>query len=211
MEQQAEPWQRPAGWYQVGSGWVAYWDGGAWTGDRIRPEQLATLTKPAAPPPPMAPPPPAARTAGPPSQRTPLLLGGLVCLGIVGIMVLGALQRQGIIDTPTTTTTLDPFTDAAENYQDVQPYQVESCCAALVVVLEGPEDDRPGKLEPASSRLDIQAFGRLLAQLGMPPGTAARMSGTRALDGTQSAEGEHARATWTFHPDQGLRVVFEPT
>lgn len=35
MEQQAEAWQRPAGWYDVGGGWSAYWDGRTWTGDRM--------------------------------------------------------------------------------------------------------------------------------------------------------------------------------
>lgn len=34
MTDQAE-WGRPAGWYDVGGGWAAYWDGQAWTGDRM--------------------------------------------------------------------------------------------------------------------------------------------------------------------------------
>lgn len=26
----------PPGWYPVGSGWLAYWDGAGWTGDRVQ-------------------------------------------------------------------------------------------------------------------------------------------------------------------------------
>lgn len=127
------------------------------------------------------------------------VVGGLV--GLLGLyFVLGSM---GVIEPPTTTRPADPFTDAAEIYQTAQPRQVESCCAALVVVL-----GRPG--EPILDG-QVTAFSRLLGRLGMPAGTAARMDGTRALDGTQSAEGEHATATWTYHPDNGLRVVFQPT
>ncbi|MDQ1680998.1 MAG: hypothetical protein QOI42_1857 [Frankiaceae bacterium] len=39
----------------------------------------------------------------------------------------------------------------------------------------------------------------------------ARMGKTRALDGTQSADGRHVHATWTYHPDHGLNVVLEAT
>lgn len=52
MEQQAEPWQRPAGWYDVGGGWSAYWNGQAWTGDRMPNPQ----PWPRQQPPPVAPP-----------------------------------------------------------------------------------------------------------------------------------------------------------
>jgi len=31
----------------------------------------------------------------------------------------------------------------------------------------------------------------------------------RALDGTQRAAGHNVNATWTYHPDNGLQIVFE--
>lgn len=205
MEQQAG-----RGWYDVGDGWAGLWDGDRWTGERISHEQLAALTRPPAPPPPMQPPPPAGQQRQPLTARQKQISGAAIGFAVLMVLfgVIGGAFAGDSAGERSTRTTLDPFTDAAEKYRNVQRAQVESCCAALVVVLAGPADDRPGQLEPAMS---VEAFGRLLARLGMPPGTAARMAGTRALDGTQSAEGEHARATWTFHPDQGLRVVFEPT
>lgn len=80
---------RPAGWYEVGSGWVAYWNGAEWTGDRVRPEQLRPT-----PPPPT----PAVRRRGrwdgTSKERLPILLaiGGVGVLVIVGAMVATALR-----------------------------------------------------------------------------------------------------------------------
>lgn len=35
MTNQAESWHRPAGWYDVGGGMSAYWNGQSWTGDQM--------------------------------------------------------------------------------------------------------------------------------------------------------------------------------
>ncbi|MGB4312256.1 MAG: zinc-ribbon domain-containing protein [Natronincolaceae bacterium] len=49
----------------------------------------------------------------------------------------------------------------------------------------------------------------MLDTLGFSSAVANRMYGTRAIDGTQEAEGKYANATWTYHPNSGLRIVFE--
>lgn len=48
-----------------------------------------------------------------------------------------------------------------------------------------------------------------LTKLGFSAAVLDRMGKTRALDGTQSAEGKNCNATWTYHPDDGLQIVFE--
>ena len=50
-----------------------------------------------------------------------------------------------------------------------------------------------------------------LADLGFPSSIGARIGNTRALDGTLTADGDHCRATWTYHPDDGLKMVIERT
>ncbi len=57
-------------------------------------------------------------------------------------------------------------------------------------------------------RID-ESLKNMLQQLGFSSAVVSRMYRTRALDGTQSATGEHANATWTYHPDPGLQIVFE--
>ena len=117
------------------------------------------------------------------------------------MVVIGVLQEQGLIDKPAPTK--GPFAEAVERYQRDQPSVVERCCSVLTITLGRPDD-------PITAQRRRE-FGRLLSDLGFTDGVVARMEGTRALDGTQSAEGRHARVTWTFHPDNGLRMVFEPT
>lgn len=49
----------------------------------------------------------------------------------------------------------------------------------------------------------------LLEDLDFSPAVIDRIGKTRALDGTQSADAPHVTATWTYHPDHGLSIVFE--
>jgi len=48
-----------------------------------------------------------------------------------------------------------------------------------------------------------------LDELGFSSAVADRMSKTRALDGTLTAEGHNCNVSWTYHPDHGLQMVFE--
>lgn len=55
-------------------------------------------------------------------------------------------------------------------------------------------------------------FPRLIAtldELGFSPAVVDRMAATRALDGTLRADGHNCNVTWTYHPDDGLQMVFE--
>lgn len=49
----------------------------------------------------------------------------------------------------------------------------------------------------------------MLDELGFSSAVLDRMEKTRALDGTQEAEGRNCNVTWTYHPDDGLQMVFE--
>lgn len=44
---------------------------------------------------------------------------------------------------------------------------------------------------------------------GLPDALYERMMHTRALDGTQEATYGNIRVTWTYHPDNGLNVIYE--
>ena len=64
----------------------------------------------------------------------------------------------------------------------------------------------PGALENDEAR-DLQT---VLSFLGFNASAViSRIGNTRALDGTQSAEGRYASVYWTYHPDDGLSMVFE--
>ncbi len=59
--------------------------------------------------------------------------------------------------------------------------------------------------------ISIDQLGELLEELDFSPGTMSRIGNTRALDGTLTAEAPHVRASWTYHPDDGLSIVLERT
>lgn len=55
-------------------------------------------------------------------------------------------------------------------------------------------------------------MGCLFAALGTPDAVLSQMTATRALDGRQEAtwttnEGAALKASWTYHPDDGLDVI----
>lgn len=47
----------------------------------------------------------------------------------------------------------------------------------------------------------------VLKKNNVPDSVVAQIEGTRALDGTQKASWDKFQASWTYHPDNGLRVV----
>ncbi|KAB1928592.1 hypothetical protein F8280_02355 [Micromonospora noduli] len=44
-------------------------------------------------------------------------------------------------------------------------------------------------------------------ELDVPDAVIAQIEGTRALDGRQSGEWEDMRASWIYHPDDGLQMI----
>ncbi|WP_344884570.1 hypothetical protein [Zhihengliuella alba] len=61
-----------------------------------------------------------------------------------------------------------------------------------------------------SGGLDTDDQVCVLDGLGMPESGYSRMSSTRALDGTQTISWDAFRASWTYHPDDGLDIIVEP-
>lgn len=61
-----------------------------------------------------------------------------------------------------------------------------------------------GKKQPGMS---MHTLGCVLEKLDAPASLKQRMDTTRAIDGTQEQTWGSYRATWTYHPDQGLHVV----
>lgn len=60
--------------------------------------------------------------------------------------------------------------------------------------------------------MDLTAYYTLETintKLGFPSSTYEKMGETRALDGRQSAETDKVVASWTYHPDSGLEVMYE--
>ena len=61
----------------------------------------------------------------------------------------------------------------------------------------------------AASGAAEDGLENLFSELGFPSSMMSRIGNTRALDGTQTADGDNASAYWTYHPDDGLSIVIE--
>ena len=55
----------------------------------------------------------------------------------------------------------------------------------------------------------IAAIQAINIYLGLPSSLLEKMSNTRALDGVQSQNCGTYTATWSYHPDSGLNVIYE--
>lgn len=88
---------------------------------------------------------------------------------------------------------------------------VEEAFSGTGVVSSGDEESATVVIMDTDVDEGGPALAELLDDLGFTSATLDRMGNTRALDGTQSAEGDGVNATWTYHPDDGLQIVFEET
>ncbi len=124
-----------------------------------------------------------------------LIIGTPLFVSVFKGLVIPTLDVLGVI---TDTNNLKSVADKnfAEIYGDGVVYSGSS--DSVVVVIDN--NTKP---------ITTLALKAMLKDLGFSSAVADRMYQTRALDGTQLADGKRATATWTFHPNSGLRVVFE--
>lgn len=52
-------------------------------------------------------------------------------------------------------------------------------------------------------------LGAVFKKLDISSATVAKITNTRAIDGTQTDENDKIKLTWTYHPDNGLSIIFE--
>jgi hypothetical protein len=72
--------------------------------------------------------------------------------------------------------------------------------AGYTITLEGRPDGEYTGLRP-------EQIACVLTALAVPDSVVSEMDGTRAIDGTRKASWDKFSATWTYHPDHGLRIV----
>ena len=55
----------------------------------------------------------------------------------------------------------------------------------------------------------IKLLSTVFEKLDISSATLAKITNTRAIDGTQTDENDKVKLTWNYHPDNGLSIVFE--
>ncbi len=71
-----------------------------------------------------------------------------------------------------------------------------------------------GKSLTVDTRGDSEALSIILTAnvyLNLPSSLTEKMSSTRAIDGTQTQDCGDYTVTWNYHPDDGMKVIYEVT
>ena len=70
-------------------------------------------------------------------------------------------------------------------------------------------DTNPNDVEDHIEFAAYYEIESINAELGFSSSTYEKMGETRALDGRQYAYADGVTASWTYHPDKGLEVMYE--
>lgn len=132
-------------------------------------------------------------------SRTPILLAVIgvlaVALGVVTALWLSASNQLAAIESAKAAT--PNLVEVAERHLGGTALVTGDSDSVSVVVF----DSNAAKAQPG--------LRAMLDELGFNSAVLDRMGQTRALDGTRDAEGRNCNVTWTYHPDDGLQMVFE--
>ena len=93
-----------------------------------------------------------------------------------------------------------------EKYKDTDYYYVFKNSFEISPDSSSPTMSYKGSKYDSSS---VNSVDYMNQELGFSYALFKKMKMTRAIDGTQTDENEHFKVTWTYHPKNGLNVIYE--
>lgn len=127
---------------------------------------------------------------------------------VAGVATLAVLAGAGIALAVLLQDSNDsPSSSASDRFADVKNY-----CAANDSYVEVTDGGKTLLLETRGkedSGTTMQTLACVLTRLGMPQAVVAKMEGTTALQGRQDATWDGFKASWTYHPDNGLDLIVQ--
>ncbi|MBM0229378.1 MULTISPECIES: hypothetical protein [Micromonospora] len=133
--------------------------------------------------------------------RTILLIaaGALVALMVAGTGLFLALSEKNPVPSPLVEKK-SPFVLAKEKCGSTIGSDVELGDEGRTLTLHGDGEE--------SSGLSFDKLECYWSELKMPDSVKEELLATRALDGRQSGDWDGVHASWSYHPDNGLQMVF---
>jgi len=123
-----------------------------------------------------------------PRLRRWIIVGALVVAVAVLVVVVVNLTAR------------NPFESAIEDCNLENSADVRLGDGGDTLIVDGKGED--------SSGAAIDTIACVATSLDVPDSVVAQMDGTRALDGAQTAEFEGITVRWSYHPDNGLDLIF---
>jgi len=133
---------------------------------------------------------------------------------LILVMALSIVACDGANSDTPPETTVNPVEEAKNKLQSAY----DTCCTGngktsyarlgydkMSLIIDTKPDDSYFSYEDDAT----SAIVSVNVYLGLPSSLTEKMSSTRALDGTQTQNCGEYTVTWTYHPDNGLKVIYE--
>jgi hypothetical protein len=135
-----------------------------------------------------------------------VLMKSILGVAAAAVAILGLTACSGATAAPAQTPTASPTPTRSQIAKTLETCHVTSNDYATpgdsgyTVTLQG----APEYTENGLAMTDIAC---VLKGVSVPDSVVSEMDATRALDGTQKESWDKYQASWTYHPDHGLRIV----
>lgn len=140
------------------------------------------------------------------------ILAGVAVLLVLGLTALLLITRSDLQEARARVALLESAERQRQSEAAARP-DIEAAVRAngLQVVIDSADRTAASLAFTPNQIVSYQEeLEGLLRDLGFnAPAVRARLGNTRAVDGTQSEETATVKATWTYHPDDGLNMVIE--
>lgn len=139
----------------------------------------------------------------------------LLCLALVVILCMAFVACNSNSNNTTTQTSSvvdvtkerkDKLSDAYDSFCDSTKDYAKLASDGLSLVIDSNPDDRSYYQHSSDA---IAAIVNVNDYLGLPESVNDKMESTRALDGMQTQDCGDYTVSWNYHPDNGLKVIYE--
>ena len=128
----------------------------------------------------------------PPKKKTPVIIAGIAG-GVLILVILFIIFGGGTKDFN------DMFSDiSGETWCDI------SEDGSWMTI-----DTNPGDITDSVDNSAYYEIQTINTELGFSGALFEKMGETRALDGRQTEENDKYRVSWSYHPDNGMEVLYE--
>ncbi len=134
------------------------------------------------------------------SRRKIVFVAAVLVAFVLGVSV-GALGARAILapDSAVAEEAAPPFAAARSTCAPSSPFATLGDAGKSLDVRGMGEKDLG---------VSIESIACFLRELKVPDSVVAEMTSTRALDGKQTGQWDNIHASWNYHPDHGLHIIF---
>lgn len=121
----------------------------------------------------------------------------IACLMLVSVFTLGVVYSNA-----TAETTVEELKSVYDAHCDAEWATLSSDGMSLQV------DTNPSNREDYTNYKAYLAVSEINEALGLPDSVYSRMGSTSSMQGVQTAVSGNLTVSWTYHPDNGMEIIY---